>query len=148
MGILSSKRIVSQLAVKQTTSPSEEPVSLAEQKLYSRIDGSDEDTLIPVLIKAATKKCEDYIRGGFITRKWEQIEDAGENQNNWIVNRFILGNEFAIEIKNIQTSSIEKVAFFDINNNENIIDPSLYRLDRPNNISPARVVFDFSSRII
>ncbi len=118
MGILSNKRIVSQLAVKATTAPSEEPVSLVEQKLYSRIDGDAEDTLIPTLIKASTKKCEDYIRGGFITRSWEQIEDAGENQNynNWIFNRFLIGKEFAIEIKNIITTVISEVAFFDRDN--------------------------------
>jgi len=42
------------------TAPVVEPVTLAEAKEYSRIDGSTEDTLITSLIKMARLHCESF----------------------------------------------------------------------------------------
>lgn len=44
------------------TPPASWPVSVAEIKANSRIDGSDEDTLIASLIEAATINIEDYLQ--------------------------------------------------------------------------------------
>lgn len=46
---------------KVTTGPSIEPVSVDEVKLYARIDGSIEDTLIESFIKAVRQSTEKYL---------------------------------------------------------------------------------------
>ena len=150
MGIISNKVYTPELDIKQLTAPSVQPVSLAEQKLYSRIDGTDEDSLITELIAVATLQCEDFVRGGFIKRTWSQSEDAGENL-------FASGVPFgwtrlnngamAIEIKNLMVSSIESLKFYNIDDVETVINSSLYRLDRANSWAPARVVFDIGATI-
>jgi uncharacterized phiE125 gp8 family phage protein len=58
------------------TAPATEPVSLATAKAYLRVDGSDDDTLITSLIKAAREKGEELSRRAFITQTWEQIIGA------------------------------------------------------------------------
>lgn len=50
--------------------PLVEPLSLQETKLYLRVDGSDEDTLISDLITAVREQAEAYTRRAFITQDW------------------------------------------------------------------------------
>ena len=45
-------------------------------KAFLRVDGTDDDTLITSLIKAAREKGEELSRRAFITQTWEQIVDA------------------------------------------------------------------------
>jgi len=148
MGIISNKRITSQLSRKELTAPSGQPVTRDEQKLYSRIDGTFEDSLIDILISAATKKSEQYVRGGFLRRTYRQIEDAGENQNPFVFAHFLFGNQIAIEIKNTQVTSIENFSIFDTDDNEIVIAPSNFRLDRADDNQPARIVFNIRSSIL
>lgn len=44
-----------------TTSPTIEPISLAELKLFARIDGTDEDSLLNSFIESARRACENYL---------------------------------------------------------------------------------------
>jgi hypothetical protein len=52
------------------TPPSEEPLTLAETKEYLRVTGSDEDTLITNLIKAARIFVEKYTKMTLIDSVW------------------------------------------------------------------------------
>lgn len=52
------------------TPPALEPVTLAEAKLWCRVDGTDEDTLITSLIVAAREACEAETGLSFITQTW------------------------------------------------------------------------------
>ncbi|MFO1243110.1 MAG: head-tail connector protein [Rickettsiales bacterium] len=51
--------------------PATEPLTLAEAKLYLRVDGSSEDTLITQLITAARETAEAYLRRSLITQQWK-----------------------------------------------------------------------------
>ncbi len=55
-----------------------DPVSLAEAKLYLRVDSfmTDDDALISSLISAATHACEAFTRRSFITKGFLQTLDA------------------------------------------------------------------------
>ena len=58
------------------TPPTAEPVSVATAKTYLRVDGSDDDTLIGSLIKAAREKGEELSRRAFISQTQEMIIDC------------------------------------------------------------------------
>ena len=143
MGINSNKIYYPERSNKQLTAPAEYPVTLAEQKAYSRIDGTDEDSLITSLIKAITIQCEKYIRGGIITRTYRQIEDAG----NIATTRAGISNPFRlIEIKNIMVASVEGLTFYDEDDTATVISNTKYRVDRVGYNTTGRIVFndDFS----
>ena len=50
------------------TPPATEPITLNEMKLHSRIDGSDDDTLINALITAARMQIEQMANTKLITQ--------------------------------------------------------------------------------
>ena len=64
------------MSLRLITPPTVEPVSVATAKTYLRVDGSDDDTLIGSLIKAAREKGEELARRAFITQTLEQTIDA------------------------------------------------------------------------
>jgi uncharacterized phiE125 gp8 family phage protein len=55
------------MRLKRTTDPASNPVTLAEAKLYARIDCTDEDDLITTLIQVATDYIERYLNRQLIT---------------------------------------------------------------------------------
>lgn len=58
------------------TPPAEEPVSLAEAKLFLRVDSVDEDTLIAALITSARTSAETVTGRALITQTWDYFLDA------------------------------------------------------------------------
>ncbi len=57
------------------TPPSTEPITLAEAKLYARIDTTLEDAVINRIITAARFAAEQYIRKSLITQVWKITYD-------------------------------------------------------------------------
>lgn len=53
------------------TAPASEPLTLAEVKLALRVDGSDDDSHITNLIKAARVMAEEYLKRSLITQTWQ-----------------------------------------------------------------------------
>jgi uncharacterized phiE125 gp8 family phage protein len=64
------------LLLTVNTAPTTEPVSTANAKIYARIDGSDDDTLVDVLIGAAREKIEQITRRALLTQTWDMYLDA------------------------------------------------------------------------
>lgn len=61
----------------RTSAPATEPLTLAEAKLYLRVDNTDEDTLISDLIVAARMMAETWLRRSLITQAWKIAYDDG-----------------------------------------------------------------------
>lgn len=55
----------------QVTPPEYEPLTLAEVKLFLRVDGSEEDGLIIQMLSAAREKLEAWLRKSLLTQTWE-----------------------------------------------------------------------------
>jgi len=65
---------------KVTTAPASEPVTLAEAKLYLRVDSSADDDLITELIKTARQWCEGYQNRAYIQQTITAYRDAFASQ--------------------------------------------------------------------
>jgi uncharacterized phiE125 gp8 family phage protein len=61
------------MALIPLSAPALEPVTLAEAKLFARIDGSEEDLLIQALIVAARLRVEALTRRILVTQTWRYI---------------------------------------------------------------------------
>ncbi|MES2706082.1 MAG: head-tail connector protein [Verrucomicrobiota bacterium] len=60
------------------TQPEEEPVSLFELKAHLRVDGSDEDNLLSMILTAARERIEQETRRALIRQQWTAyIKNAG-----------------------------------------------------------------------
>ncbi len=57
------------------TEPATDPVTLAETKLYLRVDGVTEDSSINSLISAARHAAEKYMRRSLVTQSWKLSYD-------------------------------------------------------------------------
>jgi hypothetical protein len=69
------------MAIRITQSPALEPVTLAAAKVHLRVDRSDEDALIEMLISAAREDAENICRRAFVTQKMDLFIDAFPSQN-------------------------------------------------------------------
>ena len=58
------------------TAPASEPVTLAEAKLWCKVDTSDDDALLAALIKHARQRAEQLMQTAIISQRWEQTLDA------------------------------------------------------------------------
>lgn len=63
-----------------TTAPASEPLTLAETKLFLRVDGDEEDTVISNLITSARETAESWLRKSLVTQSWQLDQQfvAGE----------------------------------------------------------------------
>jgi hypothetical protein len=63
------------MALLTLVPPAAEPVTLAQQKLFARVDFPDDDTLWPVLIAAARDWCEVFCQRRFMLRTMRLLMD-------------------------------------------------------------------------
>ena len=61
---------------KVSTAPSSEPITLAEAKLYLRVDTTADDALITALITAARETVERYTSRALVTQTITQVLDC------------------------------------------------------------------------
>ncbi len=59
------------MGLKLVTVPTQDPVTLQEIKEYLRVDGTEFDTTISNIIKAARDAARDYQNRAFFTQTWE-----------------------------------------------------------------------------
>lgn len=64
------------MSLALVTAPTVEPVTLQEAKDHLRIDGSDDDATVSMLISAARRWCEDYTGRTFVTTTWDWSFDC------------------------------------------------------------------------
>lgn len=93
------------MKLKLITSPLVEPILLSEAKLFLRVEGTEEDTLITELITTAREYCENNQNRAYITQIWELALD-----------RFPCCD--FIELAKGRLQSVESVKYYDTNNVE------------------------------
>jgi uncharacterized phiE125 gp8 family phage protein len=100
--------------------PSVEPVTLAEAKVWCRIDHSDDDAMITALIVTAREECEHRIGRRIIDQQWDVPYDA-----------FPLSDSEAIKLPFdvVAVSAIVQIAYLDTSGSPVIWSSSNYALD-------------------
>ena len=66
------------------TAPASEPLTLAEAKLYLRIDRHHEDTLLSDLIVAVRMIAESWMRCSLISQSWKLAYDGAIAESIWL----------------------------------------------------------------
>jgi uncharacterized phiE125 gp8 family phage protein len=115
------------MGLKLVMAPSEEPVSLAEVKAYLRIDGTDFDTLLTGLIKAAREYCENFQNRAFVTQTWELTMDEFP--------------DLPLKLPKPPLQSVVSIKYTDQNGAETVFDPSNYLVDPVS--EPGRIAFAY-----
>ena len=110
---------------KLITGPATEPLTLAEAKLYLKVDSTVEDDLITALIKAARLQVENKTYRMLITQTWDLILDKKDL------------NESLIQIYKQPITAISSVKYYDVNNTEQTMSASDYQTEVSSN--PAKV---------
>ncbi len=104
-----------------------EPVTLAEAKVYLRIDTSDDDATISALITAAREYCESFQNRAYITQTWELSFDSFP--------------PMPIKLPRPPLISVESIKYIDNTGAETTLDPSDYVLDTYS--EPGRIAFNY-----
>jgi uncharacterized phiE125 gp8 family phage protein len=110
---------------KLITGPATEPLTLAEAKLYLRVDSTSEDDLITALIKAARLQVENKTYRMLITQTWDLILDKTDL------------NESLIQIYKQPVTAISSIKYYDSNNTEQTLSATNYQTEVSSN--PAKV---------
>lgn len=113
------------------TPPAVEPVTLSDMKLHLRVDITDDDNLISVLISAARAYVENNLRRALITQTW-----------NLTMGHWPFDNQFCYPLPPLQSGAA--VSYFDSSGTEWTLDPTTYRVDTAS--SPGRLVLGFGQR--
>ena len=100
---------------KLVTGPSSEPITLAEAKLYLRVDDSTEDALITAIITAARRKFENDTYHYLMPQTWELYL----NQNEI--------NAEQISINKSDITAISSVKYYDQSNTQQTLSANDYQ---------------------
>lgn len=100
---------------KVTTQPTSEPVTLEEQKIFSRIDTTSENDLIEGFIQTARMSAEDYLGRAFISQTITTVLDYWPGD--------------IIEMPRPSLISVTEIVTIDEDNNETEYDSDNYYLN-------------------
>lgn len=125
------------VSLKLKTAPTEDPVSVTEAKEYLRVDGSDEDSRILTMIKAATLSLENYCDQKFIEQTWIEYHDAfpmASAKDWWDGTKEMAISEIWSQAREIKLSlgrvvSLVAVKTYADDNVAILMDPSTYQVD-------------------
>jgi uncharacterized phiE125 gp8 family phage protein len=119
------------MAYQVVTAPSIEPLTLAEAKLHLRVDFTDDDALITMLIAAARQYAEQRTARSFITTVWKYVADSfpgvGVMGVPWGREYSHPGN--AILLEKGQVQSIDSIQYLDMSGTLQTVATSLYTSD-------------------
>lgn len=101
--------------LERIVKPAVEPITLAEAKLFLRVDGSSEDSLITTLISVTREYAEEYLHRSLVTQTWcMTFADSMPDE---------------IFIPRPPVISVDSIKVTDDEGVETLLDPSSYKLN-------------------
>lgn len=130
------------------TAPATEPITLAQAKLYLRVDDTADNDLITALITAARERAEEYTKRAFITQTWTYRLDRfpkGQAEQWWegVVqahSNILNGGKRDIMIPRPPLASITHLKTYDDANTATTYSADNYIVDT--NSKPGRLVLE------
>lgn len=113
------------MALRRVTPPMYEPITVADAKAQLRIDGTDDDAYLGVLIQAAREQAESICERSFVQQTWELTLDAFPD---------------AIRLPMPRVLSVASVQYVDDDGAARTLSPASYQVDaksEPGYIVPA-----------
>lgn len=110
--------------LERVIAPASEPVTLAEAKLYLRVDSTSEDSLITDIIVAARMSAEQWLKSSLISQSWKLV------YNGYL--------EESITLPMGPVSSVSSVMIIDRDASTQVVPASNYYL----NAAKTRLLFD------
>jgi uncharacterized phiE125 gp8 family phage protein len=104
------------MRLRIVTPPAAEPVTLAEAKAHLRLEGTEDDTYVSVLIQAARQHVEDVCWRGVVTQTREAVLEA-----------FPYGE--AVDLPGGNLGAISFVTYTDADGASQTLDASAYEAD-------------------
>lgn len=119
------------MGLTQTSAPAAEPVSTAEAKTHLRVDISDDDSYIDLLVATARQSVEVFLGRQLITATWQWKLDGFPRATRHNPLR-----AFLLPWPPLQ--SVTSIAYVDPNGDSQTLAASLYTVDSASH--PARIV--------
>lgn len=113
---------------KIITAPTSEPVTASDVKLYTRVLGSAEDTLINTWIKEAREIAEGYQHRAYITQTIELTYDCFPDDD-------------IITLPRCPLVSVNSIKYYDSDNNETTYSSDNYQVDTAS--TPGRIALNY-----
>lgn len=105
------------MALYLVTPPTAEPIDRDEAKAHLRVTASAEDPLIDVLIGAARRSAESYLRRSLVLQTWERVMDDFPSGSN------------EIELPRPPLQAVSSLKYVDTDGNTTTWDASNYVVD-------------------
>ena len=108
------------------TPPAAEPVSLADAKAFLKVDSTDDDNLITLLISSARRSAEEYAKRSFITQTWKLTMDGfdvHEDDPPYLV------SSNTIDLPRGPVQSVSSLTTIDLANQSAVFPSASYTLD-------------------
>lgn len=119
------------------TAPALEPVSLDLLKSYLKVDGTDEDAVLSLLIKTARRSAEEYTKRAFVTQTWLLTMDSfATHEVDWLHRdpyfppSYCAEGSQEIRLSRQPIQSVSSIKTTDIANTQSTVDGSVYSLDK------------------
>lgn len=110
--------------LERVSLPASEPITLAEAKLFLRVDGTEDDALITDIISAVREVAEQHLRASLVTQSWMlAFDDAAPEKT---------------ELSMGPVVSVTSVKLVQADASESVMSASLYHLSSTRDV----LVFD------
>ena len=117
---------------KVTAPPEVTPITLSEVKSFAKISTTTDNSLITMMIEAATEQAEKFTRRDFITRTYKTFRDSFPGDFQGLrsmvhrVNAFTDSGNHGFEIRRSPLQSIESVKYIDTTGAVIVIPTTVY----------------------
>lgn len=118
----------------QTTAPTLEPMTLADAKVYLRVDNDAENDLITAMIQSVREKMESLLWRPLLTQSWKLIFDTLNNSSDYAYLNYVSP---IIYVNKCPIQAIDSIQYIDTNGATQTLSPSAYEVDLLS--EPARV---------
>jgi len=118
------------MSLQRTIAPTAQPVTLAEAKTHLKVDQADEDTLITMMIAAATQAAEHAIGRVLMAQTWKLTLDAFPE---------------AFELTKVPVNSVTSVQYTDTTGTLQTLASNLYTLDNADDTGYAYLLPAYST---